>query len=587
MAQQLTTYTSWAFSRNFRGPHQRRILIADLPNVQAGAYTDISSLVTQVSVNYTMDLASELSFDVVDPGLAMSRNNYFTLGRDVIYQTQTIGQIEPQSSTVRPVSQLFEMANISVSQGPGGSCSYSIKCYTKAIQQMKRDKKPGTIKGSGSQFVKNAAKKYGLKFAGQETGKGGAATTSKGSRQAESTWDTITRIADAAKFVVYECDGYIIFASEQWLLHKWGVDSRKIPNMVKDPKNPGKKKQKGFKTQHWVPLQFPNNSSEYLGTPGRFFLTEHPNITRSDNDPYAGDGTLLVERINGTQLRPGMTAYVGSVPNMSGFYLITDVSFNEMAPDAVSVSFRTPERTEEQKKNLKLLPIGKTYTQTYVLDGTGVPAIRTTIQEEKSASGKPLIKTEIDARILPLPTSDSPYLYPRMMYANITKTHPLDKNKITGGKPKSDSTNDKDTVIYLGNLDLYNRPVLPFSLPGRTPSPYGIHTTYSYSMIEQFGSEWRCILLPTIYTINGLAVEKTPEEVMAAFIAAGGYLGNGKHLGVVRGDTSEKAKLNGRDYGYLISIQQELITEKRFPDVNGQLYLIPNTPGGVDSAWYS
>lgn len=586
MTQELTTYTSWAFARNFRGPHQRKILIADLPNLGSGAFTDISSLVTQVSVSYTMDMASELSFDVIDPGLAMSRNNYFTLGRDVIYSTQTIGQIEPRSSQIRPVLQLFEIANVSVSQGPGLSCSYSIKCYTKAIQQMKRDKKPGTIKGSGSQYVKNAAKKYGLKFAGQETGKGGAATTSKGSRQAESTWDTISRIADAAKFVVFECDGYLIFASEQWLLHKWGVDSREVPNMVKDAKT-GKKKQKGTKTQYWVPLQYPNSSNDYVGTPGRFLLTEHPNITKSDNDPYAGDGSCLVERINGTQIRPGMTAYVGTVPNMSGFYLVTDVSFNEMAPDAVSVSFRTPERTEEQKKNLRLLPVGRTYTQTYVIDRDGLPAIQTTVQEAKSESGQPLTSNQLDSRLLPLPTSSNPYSYPKMTYANITQTHALIKDVITGGKPKSDSTNDKDTVIYVGNLDLYNRPVLPYSEPGRTPSPYGVHTTYSVSLIQQFGSEWRCVILPTIYTINGLAVIKSMQEVEAAFLAAGGYLGNGKHLGVVRGDTKEKAKLNGRDYAYLISWQQLLITEKRFPNVDGKLYLIPNTPGGTDSAWYS
>ena len=378
MAQELTTFTSWSFARNFSGPQQRRIIIADLPNFGKGSFTDVSQFVTQASVNYTMDMASELSFDILDPGLLMSKNNYFILGRDIIYQTETIGQVAPASSVTRPVSQLFEIANVTVSQGPGGSCSYSVKCYTKAVQQMKRDKKGGTIKGGGSQYVKNAAKKYGLKFAGQETSKGGSTTSAKGSREAESVWDIIQRIAESAQFVCFEVDGYLIFASEQWLLHKWGVDKRTVPNMIPDKKNPGKKKQKGFKEQRWVPLQFPNDSIDYVGTPGRFLLTEHPNITKSDNDPYAGDGGCTVERVNGTQLRPGMTAYVGTGPNMSGFYLITDVSFNEMSPDAVSVSFRTVERTEQQKKNLKLLPIGEKYTQTYVVDRSALPQIKTT-----------------------------------------------------------------------------------------------------------------------------------------------------------------------------------------------------------------
>ena len=587
MTQNLTTFTSWAFARNFRGPHQRKVLIADLPNVSKGAFTDISGLVTAISVNYTMDMASELSFDVVDPGLNMSQKNYFILGRDIIYSTQTIGQIEPYSSSLRPVSQLFEIANVSVSQGPGGSCSYSIKCYTKAIQQMKRDKKPGTIKGSGIQYVKNAATKYGLKFAGEQSAKTGSATSAKGSQQSESVWDVITRIAEASKFVVYEIDGYLIFASEQWLIHKWGVDERTVPNMVVDPEKPKKKKQKGFKKQRWVPLQFPNYSNDYLGTPGRFLLTSYPSITKSENDPYAADGSCSVERINGTQIRPGMTAYVGNIPNMSGFYLITGVSYNEMTPDEVAIEFRTPERTEQQKKNLKLLPVGTTFTQTFTSTGDLTPVVTTVAAEAKSASGKPSVSAKLDGRILPLPTAASPYLYPTMVYANLTMTHAMDKDKITNGVANSDSTNDKDTVIYSGNLDLYNRPVLPFSLAGRTPSPYGIHTTYSTQHTALFGSEWRCVILPTIYTIGGVAIIKTPTQVINAYLAAGGYLGSGKHLGVVRGTTEKKANLNGRDYAYLISLQQSEITNVRFPSVNGAFYLIPNTPGGVDSAWYS
>ena len=78
---------------------------------------------------------------------------------------------------------------------------------------------------------------------------------------------------------------------------------------------------------------------------------------------------------------------------------------------------------------------------------------------------------------------------------------------------------------------------------------------------------------------------KTEAEIVSAFNAAGGYLGTGKHLGVVRGDTEAKAILNARDYGKLISMQQEQICYKRFPSVNGNLDLVPNTPGGTDSLW--
>ena len=78
---------------------------------------------------------------------------------------------------------------------------------------------------------------------------------------------------------------------------------------------------------------------------------------------------------------------------------------------------------------------------------------------------------------------------------------------------------------------------------------------------------------------------KTEAQIVSAFETAGGYTGTGKHRGVVRGDTEAKAILNARDSGKLISMQQEQICYKRFPSVDGNLDLVPNTPGGTDSLW--
>jgi hypothetical protein len=568
-------------------------MIADLPNFDKGTFTDISGLVVSASVAYNMEMASELSFDIVDVGMAMSKKNYFTLARDVVYETQTIGQINSQTGEVKLVRQLFEMANITVAQGGGGSVIYSIKCYTKAIQQMKRDKKPSAVKGNGTTFIRNAAQKYGLKVHAEQTSKAKTITKATGSTQAESLWDVMKRLASDAQFVLFEVDGFLVFGTEKWLMNNWGTDVIYPKQIPKTKKNPNPKKKE---TLRFVPLQFPNDSANYVGTPGRFLLSEHPTITKSDNDAYAADGSCTVMRTNGTQLRPGMTAYVGTVNNMSGYYLITDVTFNEMVSDSVSVSFRTRARDERKGhfEKIKTLPVGEKYAQTYipgVNPGKGKKQIQTVKSESKDASGKPINKPSLDPRILPIPDAANPYGYPTMHYANLTKTYPLYKNQITGGAKGAESTNDIDCLIFAGNMDLYNRPALPFNYNHTK----GVHTIFSQSHPFLYGSEWRAIIFPVIWTdpetnlafiLEDMAqvatvYEEFSEADMGAPIAEGGV----PNLGLVRGATKDAALKNARDYAYLLSWQQELIVNKRFPGYVNTKWLIPNTPGGADSIW--
>lgn len=554
---------------NFRSLFERRIIIASLPdNLQA----DISAQVTEASVSYSLTMTSELSFDVIDVDLTMSKNNYFILGRDVIYETQTMGRVNSYSGEIRQIRQIFEIANVTVSQGPGGSAVYSIKCYSKAIQEMKRDKKPGAIKGNGTQYIQNAAKKYGLEFYCQETSKAKKITKSSGSKQTESLWDVMSRLAEDAKFILFEVDGVLIFASEKFLMHKWGTDIRYIDKKVVNPKTKEKKTKK--LARRFIPLQFPNDGDGYVGTPGYFKLIERPTITKSANDPYAADGNCQVERLNGTQIRPGMTAYVGKVPNMSGYYLIESVSYKEMTPDPVSITFRTLARDEEQE--IKLLPLGKTrYQQTSVV---GQP-IRTTTQAAKEENGTPIVRASTDSRIIGDNLSDenNRYRYPLMEYANISKTYAAFVGKI------EKSTFQRNTIVLTGNIDLWERPIVPIVNKSGSET-VGFHTLFSITHVVAAGSEYRAILLPTIYTQNGEAIIKTEDEVIAKYEADGGYSGSAKYLAVIAGGTRKEAILNARDYAVLLSVQQDLIVTKRFPS-DFKFSTLVNTPGSADSNW--
>jgi hypothetical protein len=365
----------------------------------------------------------------------------------------------------------------------------------------------------------------------------------------------------------------LVFASEKFLMHKWGTNIRYVTKTTTDPKT--KKKRKKKVARRFIPLQFPNEGESYVGKPGYFSLTEYPVISRRDNDPYAADGSCSVERLNGTQIRPGMTAYVGNIPNMSGYYIIDGVSFNEMTNDSVSVSFRTEARDEEKDK-IKQIPIGTRVTQTFI---SGVTQIRTTVESAKDAKARPISSARPDKRILPpnQPTNELPFAYPQMRFADISKTYSAFIDFTTP------STRDENSLIITGNLNLWQRPVLAFRNTQNTKN-INVETMMPIIKVESFGTEYRAILIPTIYTsAGGQPIVKTEEEALAKYNTDGGYQGSAKYLGVLRGSTKVKARLNARDYAFLLKRQQLLVLQNRFPDIS--VDDIPNTPGGLDSNW--
>jgi len=275
--------------------------------------TTLHHNIISLKVSFTLDGASAITFDVVDPGFEMAQRNYFQVGQTVIYKSQNIRNLTKTAIGLAPEywGYPFEIADVTYEQTNGASPIVRIQAYTKAVQQMKRDRKPGVIKGSSSSFVENAARKYGLQFVGQKMTKSVNITTASGDKQADSVWDVIKRMAGENKFVCFEADGTLYFGSQKWLLHKWGLE-------------------------------------EYT-------------VHKSENDPHETDGSCIVERTNGVRLRPGMTAYVGNVPFVSGNYLITSVEYEEMSPDPVSVQFRTPELTEKEIKQIKQIEVGTIY----------------------------------------------------------------------------------------------------------------------------------------------------------------------------------------------------------------------------------
>lgn len=512
-----------------------------------GIMATIDHSITNVSVDYSMSEASQLSFDVVETmsidfskiitpegthprRLEFGYNNYFNIGRDVIYETRTLNEISDEFSTGANLikqSQLFEIATVTFAPGPGGSPTWQVKCFSKAIQQMKRDRNPGTIKGTGSTFVKLAAEKYGLKPFVQETSKKPSITKATGDKHADSLWDVLTRMASDAKFVIFEVDGYLVFASERYLMNKWGIDSGDTIQ-VKDPKT------KKSKTQpaKYIPLQYP---AVFKGTPGYFYAMGYPTINVSNNDPRYGDGSILVDRQNGTQIRPGMTAYIGDVPGSNGYYLITAVSFNDRSPDPVSVEFRKPTPEVDKPKEIG---VGLRFIQT-----SQDTSVLTRVTPKKGV--KP-IPPPPDARYFPLPTAetenDFSNVYPRM----------------------------KSGLIEVGNIPLYSRPLVTVAGEPRTTHSITKYIDANGDEQPRWQSGYTALLITPIWTVGGIAVELTEAEAFAKY----------------QSDNLFLAKLNSpaaaTTYANLIHRQQIEILRVKFPNIDyysGGVY--PNTAGST------
>lgn len=299
--------------------------ILQLADLYGAAVDTFSENMVSVTVNYTMDLNSEITVEVIDEDYRMFESNYFVVRRDLTYR-----------------GRRYEIAEVSAKPGPGGSPAVTIKARNKAIQQMRRDKTPGSVTGSsGYIFAGNAARKFGLQFVGQQTAKTKSVFKARSSEGEESVWDVLTRTAGDNQFVVFEVDGVLVYASQQWLLWKFGSST--------GPGTPPKK---------FVPLLFaPNKTQKELadewltGNINELFTLETwHDFTSSDNDPLAASGSCNVLMPQGGALRPGHTALCGPYPTyFTGGYLITEVSFNEGSPESAQVSFRTPEEPKDQK----------------------------------------------------------------------------------------------------------------------------------------------------------------------------------------------------------------------------------------------
>ena len=278
---------------------------------------DISAAITELSVSLTISGSSEISVSVIDPDFKMAKANYFQIRRDAFYK-----------------GLLFEIAAIETSRSEGIHPKHQLDCRSKAIQLMKRDKRPEAFNGiSGYDLAQRMALRYNMNFVGQKDAKKQATVKSNSGTTDDSVWSVLQSAAGEQEFVCFVSDNTLFYASEKWLLGKWG-DPKFVYGDIK-----------------FIPFIWPEPTVDYFSEAiDKYVLLDMPTIRRSDDDVRAASGSMTVDRANGISLRPGMTILIGGMHGFDGFYLISDVQFGEGTFEPVGVQFRTP--VDPNKENI-------------------------------------------------------------------------------------------------------------------------------------------------------------------------------------------------------------------------------------------
>jgi hypothetical protein len=278
---------------------------------------DIVQALTELNISLTISGSSEVSVSVIDPDFRMAKANYFQIRRDAFYK-----------------GLLFEIAAVETSRSEGIHPKHQLDCRSKAIQLMKRDKRPEAFNGiSGYDLAQRMALRYNMNFVGQKDAKKQATVKSNSGTTDDSVWSVLQSAAGEQEFVCFVSDNTLFYASEKWLLGKWG-----------DPKF-------AYGDIKFIPFIWPEPTVDFLPEAiDKYVLLDMPTVRRSDDDVRAASGSMTVDRANGVLLRPGMTIFLGGMHGFDGFYLISDVQFSEGTFQPVQVQFRTP--VDPNKENI-------------------------------------------------------------------------------------------------------------------------------------------------------------------------------------------------------------------------------------------
>jgi len=305
------------------------ISIPEIPD-QASSDGSLSAIDTirdsifSIDVSYDISATTEVTLKIIDKDYFFLENNYFVLRRVIKYRGRE-----------------YEVAVIDVDAGETGSPVLTVSLRSRAVQRMKRDKKAKNITGSnGYEFARSLAKTYGLNFFGEPNPvKTQSLVTARGKNSDDSVWTTLTRTASDGESVVFEIDGTLVYATEKFLMGKFGLYGELNKMYIPLPYLPD-----------YIANSDSFKDSDFQKAREEFPLIKWHAYRSSENDPIEADGSCQIARPNGALLRPGHTVLTGPLPTFfSGLYLCSQVSFSEGTNEPVNISFKSPTKPSSQE----------------------------------------------------------------------------------------------------------------------------------------------------------------------------------------------------------------------------------------------
>jgi hypothetical protein len=278
---------------------------------------EVTESVMGLTVSLTANMTSQLSMQIYDPKFRMMKANYFQIRRPVSYR-----------------GQAYEISSASAQRHPTSPDSVQLQCRSAAVQRMRRDKGAANWNTSAAGFAKQMAEKFGLEAFIQSTPDRINITRQSGDNSDESTWDVLQRLANDLEYVVFESYGVLYFSSEEFLIERQ-------PGIVVDADAP--------ENDAWFPFGWAFNTN--------------------DDDWKGSTATVLVPRVNGKKLRPGMTVafknvgkfgpsettHQEDVQNLENAdaaqttrkYMIIEVSWSEGNNQPIQIQARTLVETDD------------------------------------------------------------------------------------------------------------------------------------------------------------------------------------------------------------------------------------------------
>lgn len=168
---------------------------------------NIVEYVTDLDVSLTLDEASQITITVHDPGMQMLNANYFQIRQKLNY-----------------LGMRFEIAAIDIGPGVGNSPQFTLSCRPESVQALKRWKIAEVLNvATATDYAAQKARDVGLAFFGEESAARGVVNQVNNDKADESVWDVLGKLAGELGFARFEMDNRLFFASEAFLLGKFGL----------------------------------------------------------------------------------------------------------------------------------------------------------------------------------------------------------------------------------------------------------------------------------------------------------------------------------------------------------------------------